>query len=104
MPSIEKATQAAILQYLTLRGIFHHRNNTGSYSAEYAGRSRYISFGAKGSPDIVCVYAGQYIGIEVKDTKGKLNDNQIKFKEALEEAGGLYLVARSLDDVLNFFQ
>lgn len=39
------------------------------------------------------------LGIEVKDVKGALNANQIAFRLKLEQTGGRYLVARSLDDV-----
>ena len=56
--------------------------------------------GTPGSPDIVCVIEGQFVGIEVKDEKGKLNPNQVAFKERLEAAGGKYVLARSVDDVI----
>jgi hypothetical protein len=99
MKSTEKGTQAAILDYLTLKRIFHWRNNTGAFKPEHGG---YVRYGAKGSPDILAVLPpnGRLLGIEVKDVKGKLNDNQLAFKADLERAGGIYLVARSLDDVI----
>jgi hypothetical protein len=57
-----------------------------------------------GSPDIVCVINGQYVGIECKGTKGKQSDNQKDFQRRLEAAGGRYILARSLDDVVSTFQ
>jgi hypothetical protein len=42
---------------------------------------------------------GRYIAIEVKDAKGKQNENQKDFQQRLESAGGLYIVARRLEDV-----
>lgn len=101
MISTEKETQKAILQYLDIRGIFHYRQNSGAFKAAHGG---FIRFGAKGAPDIVCVFKGQYIGIEVKDVKGKLNDNQKEFQKKLEEAGGEYLVARDVDDIVKYFE
>lgn len=102
MASTEKATQKAILDFLALKGVFHWRNNTGSFKDS---RGRFYSFGALGSPDIICVLPpkGQVLGIEVKDTKGRLNDNQIRFRDALERVGGRYVIAKSLDDVLPLF-
>lgn len=70
--------------------------------SSYKGKDRFMRFGHPGSPDIVCVIKGQYVGIEVKDVKGKLNENQLIFKEQLEKAGGRYIVARSLTDVDNY--
>lgn len=99
MPSTEKATQKAILDYLGFKKVFHYRNNTGSFQTPEGG---FYRFGMLGSPDIVCVSKGQFIGIEVKDVKGVLNENQKLFQQELEKAGGRYIVARSLDDVINF--
>lgn len=102
MKSSEKGTQEAILNYLTLKLIFHWRNNTGAMKTEHGS---FIRFGAIGSPDIFAVLppAGQLVGIEVKDTTGRLSPDQKRFGERLERAGGLYVVARSLDDVLGLF-
>lgn len=93
----EADTQRAILDYLALKRIFHYRNNSGAF-ADKAGH--FYRFGAVGSPDIVCVVDGQYIGIEVKAPKGKQSDNQREFQRRLEAVGGRYILARSLDDVI----
>lgn len=100
MASTEKATQKAILQYLEYKKIFFYRNNSGAMVIPTKTGSRFLRFGATGSPDIVCVIGGQYVGIEVKDIKGKLSEGQKDFKERLEKAGGKYILARSLEDVL----
>lgn len=101
MPSTEKETQAAILGYLEARRIFHYRQNSGAYKTQAGG---FVRYGSPGAPDIVCVFNGGYIGIEVKDKKGKMNENQEAFAKALTDAGGVYLVARSIDDVIEFFE
>jgi hypothetical protein len=49
------------------------------------------------------VIAGQYVGIEVKAPKGKQSDHQKALQEALEKAGGKYVLAYSLGDVVNLF-
>jgi hypothetical protein len=99
MISTEKATQAAILNYLVLKRVFHWRNNTGAFKSEHGS---FIRYGSPGSPDIFAVLppSGQLLGIEVKDTRGRLNENQEGFRDRLERAGGRYIVARSLDDVI----
>lgn len=100
--STEKATQRAILNYLELTGVFHWRNNTGSFKTERGG---FYSFGTPGSPDIFAVLppTGRIVAIEVKDTKGRLNENQEAFRGRMERAGGTYLIARSLEDVFPLF-
>jgi hypothetical protein len=56
----ESFLQRQILDYLALKGIFHYRNNSGAFDN---GRGGFYRFGTKGSPDIICVIEGQYIGI-----------------------------------------
>ena len=91
----EKEIQKAILDYLTLKRYFHWRNNSGAYKTEHS----YIRYGAPGSPDIILIKNGFVWGIEVKTERGKLSVDQEAFRLALTEAGGTYLVARSLDDL-----
>jgi hypothetical protein len=97
MPSTEKETQKAILEYLTWKKIFHYRNNSGTFVRD----SHMYRFGALGSPDIICVINGRYVGIEIKDKKGKQNPNQIEFQKNLEKAGGVYLLAFSVEDAID---
>ena len=59
----EREVLKSCLDWLTYKKIFHHRNNTGAFTNE-AGH--FFRFGASGSPDIVCVVNGRYIGIECK--------------------------------------
>lgn len=97
----ESEIQKQILDYLTLKRIFHYRQNSGGLGGEHNGKKWFVRFGAVGAPDIICVVAGQYVGIEVKAPKGKQSEHQKAFQGALEAAGGRYVLAYSLDDVLN---
>lgn len=92
----ESDVQGAILQYLALKRIFHYRNNSGGFRD---AQNHFYRFGAVGSPDIVCVVNGQYVGIEVKKPGGRQSEHQKEFQRRLEEAGGRYILARSIDDV-----
>lgn len=46
------------------------------------------------------VEIGRYVAIETKSAKGVLSQDQQNFRAAVERVGGLYIVARSLDDVI----
>ena len=97
----ESETQKAILEWLAWKHIFHYRNNSSAIQIENG--KRFLRFGAVGSPDIICVVDGQYVGIVVKAPKGKQSEHQKEFQRQLEEAGGKYIVAYSLDDVIQDF-
>ena len=96
----ESETQKAILEWLDWKHIFHYRNNSGAF---VDSNEHFYRFGAVGSPDIVFVVNGQYAGIEVEASKGRQSDNQKEFQRQLEAAGGRYILAHSLDDVVNAF-
>lgn len=104
MASTEKATQKACIDYLEAKGIFHYRNNSGAVVSEYKGKQRFMRFGASGSPDIIAVINGRYIGFEIKDIKGKQSENQILFQESLEKAGGAYHLIKTIDEFLNIIK
>jgi hypothetical protein len=93
----ESHVQRQILDYLALKRIFHYRNNSGGFK-DKAGH--FYRFGALGSPDIICVIDGQFVGIEVKAPKGRQSDHQKEFQHNLEAAAGVYVLAYSLDDVI----
>jgi len=97
MASTEKATQAAIGQYLSFRKCLFWRQNSGAFKDSKGHFYRFSSLA--GLPDIFCLKDSVLYGIEVKDIKGVLNENQMSFRKMFEENGGIYIVARSLDDV-----
>lgn len=97
--STEKATQSAVLDYLVKFNIFHYRNNSGAIRTD----SRFLRFGAVGSPDIICVRDGKFIGIECKGEKGVMSEGQVAFRDNLEKAGGKYLLVRSIDEFIKLW-
>lgn len=97
MPERESDIQRAILEYLTLRGIFHYRQNTGGWKDD---RGHFYRFGSKGAPDIVCVIHGKYVGLEVKTPKGHLSEDQVEFHRQLIHAGAFAYTVRSLDEAI----
>lgn len=53
-----------------------------------------------GIPDIICSYKGRYVGIETKSLTGKLSPAQKIWQKKIQRSGGIYLVARSLEEVV----
>lgn len=70
----------------------------------YAKKMRPIQFGVKGSPDLqgFITVGGRavYLGIEVKDAKGKQQELQKKYEQMVDNMGGYYFLCRSLDDAI----
>ena len=103
----EKQIQAIILDYLRLRKVFCWRQSSGAFKTEAGG---FYHIGVVGAPDIFAVkktalgnlMCGQVYGIEVKSEKGVLSDNQKNFQLDFEKAGGIYIIARSIEDVQKF--
>lgn len=106
---------AAICEYLALKEKAGHgmywkvRNQT--YNARAKCHIVDNSPIAKvGIPDIEGILNGQYIGIEVKvpkspTTKKTYQSKEQKIFQALvEKSGGIYIVARSIDDVEELFK
>ncbi len=71
-------------------------------------RSRPITFGIPGEPDIDGIIPingyGVRLGIEVKTSKDRLSEAQINFGEMLTRAGGIHIVARSVEDCLDVLE
>jgi hypothetical protein len=65
---------------------------------------RFFRAAAVGAPDIICVVNGQYVGIEVKAPRGRQSDHQKEFQRRLEEAGGKYILAYSIDEIISALQ
>src|SRR3990167_7133205 len=93
---LERDTLRACLDYLEIKRVFYYRNNSGATIIPKAdGGTRFFKFGVTGSPDIICVIKGQYVGLECKAPKGKQSESQIDFQQRLEKAGGKYLLVYS---------
>jgi hypothetical protein len=102
----------AIVAYLKVyKGYFAERQSSeGRYRPgdEYQDvlghrkqmKGRFIPATNKGAADIKAVIKGRAIEIEVKHGKDRLRPDQIKYKERIETAGGVYLVVKTWDDFI----
>jgi hypothetical protein len=74
-------------------------NNTGSLKVS----NRYVTFGLKGSPDILaCSPNGWFCGFEIKTGKAVQNKHQKAFEKETKRRCGTYMVIRSIDDLKRF--
>jgi len=55
----------------------------------------------RGIADLYALKNGRHAWIEVKTLKGKQSADQVKFQQMVEGNGGTYIVARSVEDVMN---
>jgi len=107
----EAATQQDIRLALgQCPGIRTFRNNTGAYKDPRSGRL--VRYGLHtGSADLIGwqsvvitpAMVGQrfarFVSIEVKTPTGRLSPEQSTWQAAVQKAGGIAVVARSVDDV-----
>lgn len=71
------------------------RTNAGLFVSE----TGHTVLGAKaGTSDLTCCFAGQFVAIEVKATTAQ-SEAQQRYQARVEALGGLYILARSVDDV-----
>ena len=71
-------------------------NNTGTAYR----RGRMLKFGLVGSGDILgIIEGGTFLSIEVKSGKARQSKQQKIFQKMVTSLGGLYIVARSTQDV-----
>lgn len=73
-------------------------NTTGQYDYKL-GRYR-KSGSTKGVSDMLIIYKGYTINLEIKIGKDKQSKDQIKIQESIEQAGGIYMIVKSFDDFL----
>ena len=96
----ESQIQAAIRLALGQRDdVMLLRINVGKFRPLHGPQDRVITSAPPGTPDLLGVWNGRALAIEVKNAKGKQRPEQIAFQKAWEARGGLYILARSVDDV-----
>jgi hypothetical protein len=99
----EAKTKAAIKKFLDNQGFWR----AGAKRPEEVIGWYYMpvsnGMGVHGVPDFVCVCNGWALFIEAKAPGGKCTENQIRRHEEIRAAGGLVIVAYSVDDVAEVF-
>lgn len=103
-------SEAAVLQAVLTclryhpRVAFAHRMQTGAGKIlrKHGGTSQFLRFGWPGASDVVGMLkgTGQFLAIECKRPSGQVTPEQVAFLQNVREAGGVAILARSVDDVL----
>lgn len=82
---IESDLQKKVLAYLKKNRIYHFRFQAQS--------------NLNGLPDIICLYKGFFIGLELKADKGSPTELQLRKIKAINDNGGIGRIIRSVDEV-----
>ena len=94
----ETDIQHTLLEYLGYqKDIYFFRAGTGAIKTESGG---YFKTGKKGCPDIIICLKGKFIGIEVKNEKGKQSEYQKQAEDEIKQAGGEYYIVRRLEELI----
>ena len=99
--SSEAVIQQKIRLALGMRDdIFMFRINVGVFRPMHGDQRRAIRSAPDGTPDLLGVKApGLAFGIEAKAAKGTQREAQKNWQKAWEKRGGIYILARSVEDV-----
>jgi hypothetical protein len=100
---LEKAIQNQILVFLNMSGIFCWQNDSvGVWDpTRKVYRKSHNKYKINGVSDILGVFHGRFLAIEVKSKVGKLTESQKAFLENVRDNGGIAILARSVSDVAN---
>ena len=82
----ESEIKKKIKRYLDSVGAFWSAVTGGAYSKP-------------GDPDLIACFHGRYIAIEAKTPRGAQSPIQKRREKEIIEAGGIYILARSVEDV-----
>ena len=83
----EKDLTKQIRSLLKVCGIYHYKQHQGLGSTP-------------GIADIIGIYKGKYLAIEIKGEGGRISDKQKAFIDRVNTEGGLGFFAWSVDDVV----
>jgi len=68
------------------------------------GSMTYIpTTGTRGSADVSAVIGGRSVKIEIKYGKDRQSEAQKQYQASVEKAGGVYLIVRTFDDFLEWW-
>lgn len=82
---LESKIQKDILAFLRRNRVYHFRFQAQS--------------NLNGLPDIICLYKGFFLGLELKKENGKPTELQLKKINSINENGGIGRIIRSVEEV-----
>lgn len=94
-----------IIRFLSLKKYNVWRQNTVGIYDQQRGVFRKNTNTKKGVSDIIGFdQNGRFVAVEVKVGKDKLSEEQTQFLKDVQAAGGIAIVAHSLEDFLTKFE
>lgn len=104
--SPESALQRSVIRYLSFalpkhEAIYFAVPNGGLRDVRVAQHLKAEGL-TPGVADIMIIWRGRAIGIELKAEKGRLSENQKAWADQFTLAGGVYKVCRSIEEVEDF--
>jgi len=103
MATPEGMIEKSILRYLSARSVFAFKiKSMGTFDPTRKVFRKPSPLYRKGVSDILGIYNGVPIAIEVKSPKGRVSPDQESFLKDFVAAGGRALVARSVEHVAKF--
>ena len=79
-------------------GLVLFRNNIGV--AEMRGYKVRFGVGGPGGADLIGLFNGRFIAIEIKTPIGRQSPDQKTFQRLIESKGGEYVILRSVDEAV----
>lgn len=76
------------------------RNNVGA--AKQGNRTIRYGVGGRGGADLIGMYRGLFVAIEIKTPIGRQSPEQRTFQLLVERKGGVYGLVRSVQQALDF--
>lgn len=94
-----------IIEFIKYSGGWATRINVMGVSRknEYGESFMTPSTTEKGTPDIMGVYRGMFLGVEVKIGVDRQSDDQKRVERSIKAAGGFYILARNFPDFVKDF-
>jgi len=79
--------------------------NTGAgLFSNATGKQRFVRFGERGMADILAFTKDSVIWCECKGSTGKQSEHQKNFQQEVEAYGHIYIIARSIEDIMPLFE
>lgn len=80
----------------SMPGLVLWRNNCGV--AEIRGYKVRFGVGSPGGADLIGIYRGRFIAVEIKTPTGRQSPDQRTFQALVESKGGTYTILRSVEE------
>jgi hypothetical protein len=91
------------LTWLALHKVEAWKMNTGAMRVPGTATAKqaFVRFAFRGCSDIIGLvpFSGQFLAVECKTGNGELSDDQAAFRGRVMANGGIFIEARSIDDL-----